>query len=182
MNTPNVMLKVIVLVHFILSVWATMGGWLPTPYFYVHIALFVCGLWAIASSDSIDAIMMMLMVLAFSILQDIILLSLYEPRGYNSHERDPKQPQSVLNEYRFALGMCILNLILKPFTGFLLLRICQARSNDTAFNIPGIDRIPGLGGMGGGRGYEDIDNRQTSGPYSSVPVESAEAHSTVDKE
>jgi hypothetical protein len=41
--------------------------------------------------------------------------------------------------------MCITNLILKPVTSFLVFRIYRARGDDTAFNIPGIDRIPGMG-------------------------------------
>ncbi|KAL8601905.1 hypothetical protein ACOMHN_020640 [Nucella lapillus] len=179
MNVPSLMLKVIVCTHFFLSVWGCMSNLMPISYVYLHIGVFLCGLWAIGAQQSADSVVMMMVTLGFSILQDIILLALYEPRGYNTFERR-NVPQSALNEYRFALGMSILNLILKPFSMFVLFRVHQSRNNETEFTIPGLDRIPGLGGATGDGhgGYEDIDKSRASAPnYSSgMPVETASPH------
>ncbi|XP_076452010.1 type-1 angiotensin II receptor-associated protein-like [Babylonia areolata] len=180
MNVPSLVLKIIVCSHFFLSVWGTMGyGFMPISYVYVHIGVLLCGLWAIGVPESADAVVMMLVTLGFSILQDIILLGLYEPRGYAVNESRPVTA-SALNEYRFALGMSILNLILKPVSVFLLFRVYQARSSETAFTIPGIERIPGLGGMRSG-GYEDLESTRPSAPYSGMPVETASHHTTITK-
>ncbi|KAK7477921.1 hypothetical protein BaRGS_00030830, partial [Batillaria attramentaria] len=167
---------VIVFVHFILSTWGSLGNWNNGTYLYVHAFVLACGLWAIISSDSTDAVLMMLISLAFSILHDIILLGLYEPRGYDTFERSALVSASHRNEYRFGLGMCITNLILKPLTGFLLFRIYQSRRNESTFTIPGISNLPGLGTPGSG--YEDID-KSPHAPYSTV--ESAQSHDTVAK-
>ena len=35
-----------------------MSGFMPQSYVYVHIGVLLCGLWAIASSESTDAVLM----------------------------------------------------------------------------------------------------------------------------
>ncbi|KAI8795531.1 type-1 angiotensin II receptor-associated protein [Biomphalaria glabrata] len=100
-----------------------------------------------------------LVTLLFSVLNDILCLSLYEPRGYNTF-----QPigGSLRNEYRFALGMAITNLLLKPVTAFFLVRIYKSRSLGTDFN----SGIPGFVGVGG----SNVDSKQeTVGPYAGPP-------------
>ncbi|PVD32709.1 hypothetical protein C0Q70_08154 [Pomacea canaliculata] len=128
-----------------------MGNWIPGTYLYVHGVFLACGFMAILLPQSVDAVLMMLATLGFSVLEDVLLLSLYEPRFPDI------APESLRNEFRFALGMCILNLIIKPFSGFILWRILIARNEDTAFTILGIESFPRFGGQQ--RGYENIDNK-----------------------
>ena len=35
-----------------------MGGFMPQSYIYVHAGVLVCGVWAIAASESTDAVLM----------------------------------------------------------------------------------------------------------------------------
>ncbi|KAL8610009.1 hypothetical protein ACOMHN_029510 [Nucella lapillus] len=129
-----------------------MGNYLPSAYIYVNAGVVVCGVWAVALPQSPDAVFMTLAALLFSVLEDIILLALYEPRGYNAYE-GKNVPGSLRHEYRFAIGMAVINLILKPFSAVLLYRILKAsNSEDGDFTIPGIDRLPGMGSVGEGRG------------------------------
>ncbi|KAL8610007.1 hypothetical protein ACOMHN_029504 [Nucella lapillus] len=166
--------KILVLLHFCLSVWGSMGNYLPSAYIYVNAGVVVCGVWAVALPQSPDAVFMMLAALLFSVLEDIILLALYEPRGYNAYE-GKNVPGSLRHEYRFAIGMAVINLILKPFSAVLLYRILKARnSEDGDFTIPGIDRLPGMGGGNRG-GYSDIDHTPDSaGDSSSAPQGNAD--------
>ncbi|XP_076472550.1 type-1 angiotensin II receptor-associated protein-like [Babylonia areolata] len=179
MNSSNLMVKIIVLVHFFLSVWGSMGNFMPSTYIYVNAGVAACGLWAVAQPESSDAVVMTLAVLVFSILEDIVLLALYEPRGYTTFERH--ESGSLTHEYRFALGMSIANLILKPFTAALLYRVLQARVHDSDFTIPGIDRLPGVGGGLRG-GYSDIDHSPESAPYTPAAGEQPAPHDSADKE
>ncbi|KAL3861085.1 hypothetical protein ACJMK2_007166 [Sinanodonta woodiana] len=76
----------------------------------------------------------------------------------------------------FMLSMAIVNLIIKPFTAFLLFRVSQERGgNYSVINFPGVSNFPGFGGRGGT--YEDID--RSSPQHASI--ETAEPHKTLEK-
>jgi hypothetical protein len=158
-NPPSFILKTIWIVHFVLSSWALLSGFLNGSYLYTHLGVLACGLYAILSAESTDAVVMFLATLLFSILNDIILLSLYEPRGHNLYEQLGVST-SARNEYRFALGMCITNLILKPVSAFILYRIYQSRASGSDFD----SGIPGLNtsrfGGGNRQHYDNIESTQ----------------------
>uniref|UniRef100_A0A0B7ATT5 Type-1 angiotensin II receptor-associated protein n=1 Tax=Arion vulgaris TaxID=1028688 RepID=A0A0B7ATT5_9EUPU len=160
-NPPAFILKAIWLTHFALSSWALMSGFLTvSTYWYTHIGVLAFGAWSILSNESTDAVIMFLATLAFSVVNDIILIALYEPRGHDNFEASYMNiSTSQRNEYRFALGMCITNLLLKPVSLFFLYRIYQSRSSGTDFNA-GISGIPGLGSAFGGRrpGYDNVES------------------------
>ncbi|CAL1527249.1 unnamed protein product [Lymnaea stagnalis] len=157
-SPPGLMLKVIWLTHFMLTSWALFSGsWLPGAYMYTHIAVLAFGFWAIVANESTDAALMFFVTLLFSVLNDILCLALYEPRAHDVYESN-RASTSQTNEFRFALGMAITNLILKPVTIFLTLRIYQSRVQGTEYNpaIPGLGAAaPRLGGA-----YDNIDSNQ----------------------
>lgn len=166
MRNQVYILYVIVIVHFILTVWASMPqAFLPFSYIYMNAFVLAFGVWGIIKQESTDAISMFLILKAFSIVQDIIFLGIYQPRAYKNYEVLDR-----LSEYRFALGMSIVNLLLKPVSCFLLYRIYQDRGGiyDT-FTIPGLSTRPG-------GTYENIDQ-----PVPTNNVESASPHHSMDK-
>ncbi|XP_064642833.1 type-1 angiotensin II receptor-associated protein-like isoform X1 [Lineus longissimus] len=179
MLAPQTSLKVILVVHFVLTVWASMTeGYLPTAYIYMNLFTLAFGAYGIINQENSEAIFMLFVLQIFTILQDIIFMGIYQPRGHKHFENvaDLSVTADMRNEYRFSLGMSIVNLLLKPFTSFIVYRIYQERGGSYGdFGIPG---IPGLGGSSsGGPGYENID-RQSSGNNS---VETAEPHQSFEK-
>lgn len=158
MDTSNVMLKIVVAVHFFLTIWAGMNpGYLPPAYMFMNIFILSFGVWAIALPESRDSVVMFLGLLLFSIIQDIVFISVYQPRAYALFEETLNTYNySERHEYRFCLGMSIVNLIFKPFSAFLLYRIFQDRGGSyDDLNIPGFPQF-GNSGPSPGR-YENID-------------------------
>ncbi|KAL4221128.1 hypothetical protein ACF0H5_019387 [Mactra antiquata] len=159
MNPPRIALKLIVFIHFVLTTWGCMcQGFMPLSYTYMNLFVLSLGVWSIIHHENSDAVLMYLLCHVFSILQDIILLGLYEPRAYATYEAPEGVPASMKNEYRFSLGMCITNLIIKPITAFLIYRIYRERGGSYSdFNIPGVGNLPGFGGSPQHGGYDNID-------------------------
>ncbi|XP_005099392.2 type-1 angiotensin II receptor-associated protein-like [Aplysia californica] len=163
LSPPSVMLKIVWMTHFILSSWALMSGFLAvSTYWYTHVAVLAFGFWAMVAEESVDAVLMFLATLCVSVVNDIMCLAIYEPRGHDRFESQDigNVSTSQKNEYRFALGMAITNLIVKPLTIFLVYRVYQSRSSGSEFNA-GIPGISGIGRSGGG--YDNIDD-----PYPNV--------------
>ncbi|XP_059143333.1 type-1 angiotensin II receptor-associated protein-like [Physella acuta] len=157
-NPPGLMLRVIWLVHFVLTSWAILSPWMSSTYLYTHVVVLAFGFWALVSSDNVEAVFMFLLTLVFSVLNDIICISLYAPRGRAIFSLDSDR----LHEYRFSLGMAITNLIIKPVTIFFTYRIYQSRAQGTDFNTG----IPGLGSGQTVHGhYDNIDNTPPPGGY-----------------
>jgi len=168
-QTTQVSLRVIFIVHLVLSVWATIE-FQRESYVFMNAFVLAFGMWAIVSPESVDAIYMYMVMNVVSIVMDIILISIYasEDKGNQS------------STHRFSLGMSILNLILKPVTSFILYRLYQDRTGESHFpNFPPYDGTSA-------RGYDTIDqpvyasHHQTS--YAPVSqVETATPHSQVGK-
>lgn len=147
---------------------------LPTAYIYMNLIVLLIGVFAIVHNESVDAVFMFLVLHCFTILQDIIFLGIYQPRA-DTYLENEKMPNNVRNEYRFSLGMCITNLLLKPLTAFLLYRIWQDRQGnafDLPFTIPG---LPGFGNQTNSK-YENLDQSVPSNSY----VETATAPRGMD--
>ncbi|BFZ23296.1 hypothetical protein BsWGS_26335 [Bradybaena similaris] len=156
-NLPTFCLKVIWLTHFVLSSWALLSDFAGlTIYLYSHVAFLACGLWAIIAVESTDAVIMSLATLAVTFFNDILILALYEPRFHIRFENGG-QTNSATNEFRFALGMCITNLILKPLSALVLFRIYESRANGTEFNT-GIPVIDASRLSSNRSGYNDIES------------------------
>ncbi|XP_041377228.1 type-1 angiotensin II receptor-associated protein-like [Gigantopelta aegis] len=151
------------------------GYYLPPTYLYMNGFMLAFGFWGIVNTESSQPILMFLVLLVFSVIQDCIFIGIYQPRGYDTVETRPVKA-SIRNEFRFSLGMSIVNLLIKPVTGFLLFRIMKSRDGDFGdLNIPGINRIPTFGGSAGT--YENIDS---PAPYSGK-VETATGYDVSDK-
>ncbi|XP_032220812.1 type-1 angiotensin II receptor-associated protein isoform X1 [Nematostella vectensis] len=97
---PSVSIKVIIGVHFILTTWATLYPTLPTSYVFSNFLVLFMGIWALVETERTDPVVMFLLGLIFTIISDIVALSIYYVNLDNS-------------TYRFAIGMAIMSLILK---------------------------------------------------------------------
>ncbi|XP_070562097.1 type-1 angiotensin II receptor-associated protein-like isoform X2 [Ptychodera flava] len=142
---PKIPLKAIVLVHFVLTIWATQASWISPAYAYMNFFVLAVGIWAVAAKESIDSILMFLVMMFVSILLDMILIGVYYSRGYQIYE---VQKNPYVDEFRFSVGMAILNLLLKPLTCVLLYHQYRERGGD--YNV-------GLPNSNAPTGYENID-------------------------
>ncbi|XP_071480290.1 type-1 angiotensin II receptor-associated protein-like [Diadema antillarum] len=154
---------VVVGVQFVLTVWASMGGWIDSGYVYMNTIILITGLMAIMMPESAESVLMMLIFEILSILMDIIFLGIYFP---TTHCTDQFVPNC--STMKFGAGMCILNLLLKPVAIYLLFREYNRRGGDygdLSFPNPTV------------RGYENIDQ--------SIPtnnqVEEAHPPASLDK-
>ncbi|CAK7321922.1 type-1 angiotensin II receptor-associated protein isoform X1 [Vulpes vulpes] len=153
MELPTVNLKMILLVHWLLTVWGciTFSG----PYPWANFTVLAVGVWAVAQRDSIDAISLFLGGLAATVFLDIVHLSIfYQRTGFSDTQR-------------FGAGMAILSLLLKPlsccfvyhmyrerggerllYTGFL--GPSQERSDYQTIESPEVPADPFVGSEGRG--------------------------------
>nr|UQI50243.1 type-1 angiotensin II receptor-associated protein [Haliclona caerulea] len=99
---PAISIKIVVCIHFVLTTWATLYTFLPFSYVFSNFLLVVVGLWAIADSQRTDPSVMFLLCMIFTIISDIVAVSLYYDTNVD------------ISTYRFSAGMAILNIILKP--------------------------------------------------------------------
>lgn len=165
-ESAQLTLKVVVIVHFVLTVWATMV-FLGESYIYMNAFILAFGVWAIISPESVDAMFMFLILNVISVVLDIIFIAIFA-----SMPGRESQVAVIFNTYRFSLGMAILNLILKPFTSYILFRLYQDRRGDVSFPTFGI-----IGKSRHGE-YEPIGTGP-SAPHRSNYVETAVPHSTI---
>ncbi|XP_023220915.1 type-1 angiotensin II receptor-associated protein-like [Centruroides sculpturatus] len=137
-NVPNAPLKVVFFLHFLLTTWALQIDWLPPSYGYYNLVFLLLIIWSIHYRDSEEPVFMALVVDVAAIILDMISISIYFNHA-NSHTM------------RFAIVMSIANIVIRPISAIILLRIYNERSGRySTFSIPGLNF---------GRGpYEDIDN------------------------
>ncbi|XP_050979183.1 type-1 angiotensin II receptor-associated protein [Labeo rohita] len=136
MEIPAINLKAIVLVHWLLTVWALVTPWLPSSYVLSNVSVLAVGVWAIAQRDSIDAVLMFLIGLAVTILTDIVHLGLYYAAAEIGYERAGR------DLFRFSGGMAILSLLLKPVSCFFVYQMYRERGGEynVNFGFPSITR------------------------------------------
>ncbi|XP_048206200.1 type-1 angiotensin II receptor-associated protein [Perognathus longimembris pacificus] len=124
MELPAVNLKVILLVHWLLTTWGCIV--FSGPYAWANFTILALGVWAVAQRDSIDAIGMFLGGLLTTIFLDIIHISIF-------------YPQTVLSDTgRFSAGMAILSLLLKPFSCCLVYHMHRERGGVLPFQSDGL--------------------------------------------
>uniref|UniRef100_A0A672MW50 Angiotensin II receptor-associated protein n=1 Tax=Sinocyclocheilus grahami TaxID=75366 RepID=A0A672MW50_SINGR len=122
-------LQAIVLVHWLLTVWACLITWLPTSYVLGNMSALAVGVWAIAQRDSIDAVLMFLIGLAVTILTDIVHFGLYYAAGEIQYK------SVALDLFRFSGGMAILSLLLKPVSCFFVYQMYRERGGEYNVNF-----------------------------------------------
>ncbi|XP_074654454.1 type-1 angiotensin II receptor-associated protein-like isoform X1 [Tubulanus polymorphus] len=170
MIAQHASLKVIFVVHFVLTVFSSMSiHYLPPAYSYMNLFVLAFGAYAILYPEHVESVAMFLLLSTISVVLDVIFIAIYQPRSHAIVEVDIVA-QSIKNEYRFSLGMSIVNLIIKPFTCFVLYRVHQERGG--TYGDLGIPGMPNFGGHHGN--YENIDR---SGPNSGVET----AHQSIEK-
>ncbi|XP_056591356.1 type-1 angiotensin II receptor-associated protein isoform X1 [Triplophysa dalaica] len=136
MEIPAISLKAIVLVHWLLTVWACLTPWLPYSFILGNLSVLALGVWAIAQRDSIDAVVMFLMGLAVTILTDIVHIGVYYTPSESLYER------TLRDAFRFSVGMAILSLLLKPVSCFFVYQMYRERGGDynVNFGFPTVSR------------------------------------------
>ncbi|XP_069040200.1 type-1 angiotensin II receptor-associated protein isoform X3 [Lepisosteus oculatus] len=150
MEIPAINLKAIILVHWLLTVWACMYIWLPSSYAWGNFSVLAVGVWAVAQRDSIDAVLMFLAGMAVTILTDIIHLGIY----YAAVESGT--PPGLRDTFRFCAGMAILSLLLKPASCFFVYQMYRERGGDcnVTFGFPTMTRTRDS--------YQSIDQQDSS--------------------
>ncbi|CAG2170292.1 unnamed protein product [Oppiella nova] len=148
-------LKAVFLGHFMLICWCLIGNWLPASYMFYNTFFMLCLLWSMHSRDSHDPILIATLINLLSIILDAITIGVYYDDAHN-------RP-----------CMAITNLMLRPITSLVLLRIYNERNGRySTFGFPGLGGLNPSGGPAGGGGntgrgsYENIDG---SAPRQSVP-------------
>ncbi|XP_006145380.1 type-1 angiotensin II receptor-associated protein isoform X1 [Tupaia chinensis] len=116
MELPVVNLKVILLVHWLLTTWGCIV--FAGAYAWANFTVLALGVWAVAQRDSIDAIGMFLGGLLTTIFLDIIHISLFYPRA------------GLSDTLRFSAGMAILSLLLKPLSCCLVYHMYRERGGE----------------------------------------------------
>ncbi|EDL14800.1 type-1 angiotensin II receptor-associated protein isoform 1 [Mus musculus] len=116
MELPAVNLKVILLVHWLLTTWGCLV--FSSSYAWGNFTILALGVWAVAQRDSIDAIGMFLGGLVATIFLDIIYISIF----YSS--------VATGDTGRFGAGMAILSLLLKPFSCCLVYHMHRERGGE----------------------------------------------------
>ncbi|XP_043531809.1 type-1 angiotensin II receptor-associated protein isoform X3 [Chiloscyllium plagiosum] len=130
MALPVVSLKMIIVVHWLLTTWGYLYPWLPQAYLWSNYAVLAIGIWAIAQRDSVDAIVMFLVGILITILMDIIDIAI-------SYDRlSGRQPDIALrDQFRFSVGMAILSLLLKPVSSVFVYQMYKERGGDYNLNF-----------------------------------------------
>ncbi|XP_023701827.1 type-1 angiotensin II receptor-associated protein isoform X2 [Cryptotermes secundus] len=175
-DIPSAPLKVVFVVHFILSAWYPanssilihdgvlpgkqigifvnmgLGHWCPLSYLFYNLLFFLILLWAVHHKESDEPMQMAVAVNAVCLVLDVMVISLYFPRSNDGSER-------------FSCGMAILNLIIRPFTTLVLYRIYVERANAVGAPLPTI-----FGGTAQRGPYEDIVGAvHQSVPHTDIP-------------
>ncbi|XP_006016230.1 type-1 angiotensin II receptor-associated protein [Alligator sinensis] len=141
--------EAIVVVHWLLTIWAGTIPWIPDSYLWGNFTVLAMGVWAIAQRDSLDAIIMFLTGLLLTILTDIIHISIFYPRQ-----------KALSDTQRFSSGMAIFSLLLKPLSCFLVFHMYRERGGEYVFNVGNIS-------VGRDRSaYQSIDQQDAPHPFS----------------
>ncbi|XP_075223663.1 type-1 angiotensin II receptor-associated protein isoform X2 [Lycorma delicatula] len=111
---PNVPLKIIFAVHFILTTWAIQGQWSPDSYLFYNFFFLLSLMWGMHLKDSEEPLQFAISINGISILLDLFTLLIFYPSPFGYSDR-------------FSVLMTILNLIFRPISILLLGKICATR-------------------------------------------------------
>ncbi|KAF5293747.1 hypothetical protein FQA39_LY03232 [Lamprigera yunnana] len=147
-HIPNFHLKVVFIIHFILTSMAGIGYWTPPSYVFYNFVLIIVLLWSIHRSDTAEPLQFSIFINGTSIILDVLTLTMRFPDSHSASER-------------FSAALAIILLLVRPATTFYLIRLFQERhSSDTGNFFPSSHN----------RNYEDMD--KNIGP----PAEAQMAH------
>ncbi|KAK8738480.1 hypothetical protein OTU49_003897 [Cherax quadricarinatus] len=153
--------------HLTLTVWSSMCECLPQTFMLYNAVFLLTILWSLHQRESQEAPFMALCINALAMVFDTVHLALF-------------WPLIMTGPMKFGGGMVVLNLMLRPFSSFLLFRIVQERAQARGtYHLPsGFERIF----AGHKRGlYEDIDQTPRSEPVT-LHSETAPISSTPHKQ
>ncbi|XP_054153019.1 type-1 angiotensin II receptor-associated protein-like [Oppia nitens] len=165
-------LKAVFLGHFMLISWCLVGSWLPNSFLFYNTFFMICLLWSMHARDNHEPLLLAILINILSIVIDAISIGIYYEPNHAPW-------------FGFSLFMAITNLLLRPITSLVMLRVFNERSGRySTFGFPGLGSVNpsaanagsgvfgstgGIGGGGPGRGsYENIDG-QNRVPHQSVP-------------
>ncbi|KAJ3644672.1 hypothetical protein Zmor_022383 [Zophobas morio] len=135
----NFNLKVLFLAHFVFIALSSMGYWSSSAFLFYNFFLILFLVWSIYQPDSEEPMQMAIVVNGVSIFLDILLLVMSYPSG------------AAAAREKFSAAMCILHLIIRPFSTIVLIKNLEERSGSEG----------ALSGLFGGNqqqsSYEDID-------------------------
>ncbi|KAK3803048.1 hypothetical protein RRG08_056542 [Elysia crispata] len=160
--------KVCWLLHFTLTSWVLLSPFIQVQtYIYSQLVFLGVGSWILLDRDRAEAALLFFFTILITIVNDIIVISIYTPRGYDTIEDVPSGNQEQRNSFRFALIMSIANLMFKPFTAFFMLKIYHdnsARSSSSSSSNTDGSR-GNYGAHDSSRGYQNLEeDRPTREP------------------
>eukprot|EP00823_Brevimastigomonas_motovehiculus_P008740 TRINITY_DN813_c0_g2_i1.p1 TRINITY_DN813_c0_g2~~TRINITY_DN813_c0_g2_i1.p1 ORF type:complete len:184 (-),score=22.69 TRINITY_DN813_c0_g2_i1:306-836(-) len=105
--------RVLVLTHIVLfcwSQWYVIG--LGNMAFAANLIAIAAGMWSLGQKSQREPVLMYLALVCFSMLCDIIQISVYTKEKYTSRETKKD------DNFRFALASYIIMIIMKPLIAF----------------------------------------------------------------
>ena len=119
-NIPNIpaLPMIVVMFHMMFFIFSQVQSYWPYAVVAINIFFFVLGLWATHDQNSAQAVFWMLCIHVFGILIDIIVLGIYFPPAQNAFGNGATV---TARTFQFSAAMMIINLLLKPWTVFILL-------------------------------------------------------------
>ncbi|XP_014680957.1 PREDICTED: type-1 angiotensin II receptor-associated protein-like [Priapulus caudatus] len=129
-NIRTVPLQVVFLVHFTLSTWVMLLGWVPNAYVYYNAFFLAVLLWAMVKRDSPDPVWLALVINVFAIVTDIIILATAFPEMKAVLDENGARIRGKLSLLRFCAVICCFNLLMRPLSCLLLGRAVQERGGD----------------------------------------------------
>jgi hypothetical protein len=149
--------KVVLFVYYILVVFANMVEWLPRSYTICVAWTMAIFLWNVVNKQDPDAALMLMNSLLLGIVFDVIHCFAYYSCSY---DRLVVNGSTSSGEFKFAVGMTILNLLLKPVYLLIAYQQFTKRGGDISQIAQG--KVGGLVGgftAPGGHGYQNMEDQ-----------------------
>eukprot|EP00041_Stephanoeca_diplocostata_P028590 m.820721 g.820721 ORF g.820721 m.820721 type:complete len:203 (+) comp23397_c2_seq1:94-702(+) len=153
-------LKLVIFVQLVLAFFSNIAG-----FFSYNMVTFTICLWAVYKADEYEPMFIGLCFIFFSILLDIIVLSLY------GGDMTDKRATATTH---FCVSMCIIGVILKPWPIYVCYREFEMRGGDlhTYFTFlnkrdsyePVVDQPPNYSGFTGSTAPVSTSDKQPLNP------------------
>ncbi|KYB25937.1 type-1 angiotensin II receptor-associated protein isoform X1 [Tribolium castaneum] len=135
----NLNLKVIFLSHFVFIALSSMGFWSTSAYLFYNFFFIIFLVWSLIQPQNEEPLQLAIVVNGVSIFLDILLLVMSYPSDAHSARE------------KFSAAMCILHLIVRPFSTIVLIKNLEERTGSNG-------ALSGLFGEAPQQSsYEDID-------------------------
>jgi hypothetical protein len=135
-------LRVLILAHFVLVTWSTIGAtpWLGLTFLFSNYFAILIGLWAERDTHNAEACKLFLFALAFTILNDIISM------GLEWSGEDTRTSITGINRalFQWTAAMAIIHLLLKPVSCIFIFKELQNRAGTgQPLTTSGYEDLPG---------------------------------------